>query len=169
LLFSLLLLSLAVPAVAADKPGADPFADPETRANALKEVSQHLICQCSCNMILSECSHQSCPFALPEREKILAALAAGKSGEEIVASYVAAYGPTIRATPPTVGSLYDRVAWFAPIGGLVLGLGIVVLYLARVTGRKPRPPAGDTTASPDLFRRRVEEDLARGESGGSSR
>jgi cytochrome c-type biogenesis protein CcmH/NrfF len=152
------LLLLAPAGAARGEEAAVPQAERE--ANALKRVSQHLICQCGCNMVLSECSHQSCGFALPERARIVADLKAGKSDQEILDGYIAAFGPGIRATPPTRGSLRDRFAWLAPGLALLCGLVLVSGLLHRMT--RPRVTAGSADPAPaaaDPYLERVEREL----------
>ena len=162
---------LLIAGIALAAPGAAPIAgmEParaEERALELKAVSAQIVCQCGCNMILSECSHQSCPFALPERDKILAAIDDGKPGDDIVAGYVESYGRSILSSPPTRGTLLDRAAYVAPYLVLVLGAGIVV-RVVRGFVRKPAPAGvagvGTAARSEDPYRRAIEDELAAGD------
>ena len=141
------------------RPGVDQEAASE-RADGLRQISDRLICQCGCNMVLSECSHQSCPFALPEREKILARIDAGGTEDEIVDEYVADFGRTILSAPPTDGTWLDLLAWILP--ALALGFGVIVV--ARVVRDLARPrtssPA-DKAVDDDPFLARAREDFSR--------
>lgn len=126
---------------------AERSAEAEARANALKRVSARLVCQCGCNMILSECNHQSCPFALPERERILAMRAEGLSDDKIIAQYVTDYRRSILSAPPTDGSWLDLAAWLVPWAVSLIAV-VLVGYLVRVYTRaaavveRPPPAAG---------------------------
>ena len=136
----------------------------EERARNLRRISDRLICQCSCNMILSECNHQSCPFAVPERKKILALVDEGRSDDEIVEQFVQDYGRKILSTPPIDGSLLDRSAWLVPFFALVLGgimVGMVVKHLTRERPASAAAQAGSTsTARTDPYLERVEQELS---------
>ena len=152
-----LLLAFALAAV----PG-EPVSDPEARATALKRVSEQIICQCSCNMILSECSHQSCPFALPERKKIAEAIAAGRDDQAIIAGYVEKYGRSILSAPPTAGGFLDRLAWLLPGLLLAVGAGIVIYVIRLFTSRSRAHSAVGVASGEDPYLQQVERDLGAG-------
>ena len=115
--------------------GAGAWAEEPAGQPQVGEVSYQLICQCGCNMVLSECNHQSCPFAIPERKAIAERLRQGETPEAIIASYVEAYGRKILAQPTTQG--FDLLAWLMPIAALLVG-GIVVVRIVRAWARRPR-------------------------------
>ena len=112
----------------------------------VSDVSYQLICQCGCDMVLSECNHQNCPFAVPERAVIAERLSQGETPEAIIASYVEGYGRVILAQPTMRG--FDAVAWLAPILALVTG-GIVVVMVVRTWSRRHevRPEARGATST----------------------
>jgi cytochrome c-type biogenesis protein CcmH/NrfF len=145
------------------RPAALPPEVSEQRAVALKRISMELICGCSCNMILAECSHVSCPFADPERKRILSEVAAGMSDDEIIAGYVRDFGRGVLASPPTDGSWLDLSAWIVPIGLLFGGLVLAALFIrdfvarGRVAANKVRAPLDPEFAA------RVERELNDGE------
>lgn len=167
-------LSIVLLAAAATAAPLSESAAAEARAEALRKTSEQLVCQCGCNMILSECSHQNCPFALPERERILALIDAGKTPSEIVAIYVSESGRGILSAPPTNASLLDRSAWLVPIVALALGLVVVGLLAVRFTAaaRARRVQPASTTPSPvasavgDGYRARVARELESRSGGG---
>lgn len=183
LAFVVTALAVAAPVTAerpqtapASRPAIDP-AEAERRAVALKQVSEQLICQCSCNMILAECSHQNCPFAIPERKHILERLEAGDAPADIVQSYVDDYGRSCLSAPPVDGDWIDRLAWWGPAAALVVGLGIVVHLIRTYTQAPPVAATGSGTAAPeptapeptaersDDLRARIERELGDGGAG----
>ena len=101
---------------------------PVTNAQ-IKEVAKDLVCLCgSCNReSLATCICTA--FAVPEREVIGEALAAGETHEQIVESYVERFGPRVLATPPATG--YTLLAWIGPFVGLVFGVFVVRQALLR--------------------------------------
>lgn len=101
---------------------------PVTNAQ-IKEVAKDLVCLCgSCNReSLATCICTA--FAVPEREVIGEALAAGETHEQIVESYVERFGPRVLATPPASG--YTLLAWVGPFVGLVFGVLLVRQALLR--------------------------------------
>lgn len=159
-----LLLALAWLAPAEAQDAAPRSAEHD--AVALKRVSEQLICQCSCNMILSECSHQSCPFALPQRKLILEAIQAGKSDDTIIAGYVDKFGRSILSAPPTTGSLLDRLAWIAPALALLFG-AVVVIHFIRQFTRRARAQAIAAAPTGDPYLQRIEEELKPGSGDGA--
>jgi len=69
------------------------------------------------------------------RARIDQEIAAGRTDEEIVDAFVAAYGEQILLDPPSTG--WGVVLWAAPLGVLVVGL-IAIVGLRR----KDRDPVG---------------------------
>ena len=91
-------------------------------------ISQQLICQCGCTLVLSECT-----CALPNGAKAMTALieqklAEGQSEEEIIQSFVAQYGETVLTSPPKKGP--NPVVWVIPLA-VVLGGGVIYFTLKK--------------------------------------
>jgi cytochrome c-type biogenesis protein CcmH len=69
-----------------------------------------------------------------------ALLAAGYTGEQVLAYFEASYGEFVRLEPPRRG--VNWLVWTAPLGGLILGAFVVMRALGRL--RQPQPPAAGT-------------------------
>jgi cytochrome c-type biogenesis protein CcmH len=84
---------------------------------------------------------RACPWqTLPRRWRARCAtscerLIQGESPDEILAYFASRYGEWVLLTPPARG--FALVAWLAPLGALVGGLGVAVLVLRRWTRRAP--------------------------------
>jgi cytochrome c-type biogenesis protein CcmH/NrfF len=98
-------------------------APPVVTSSQVKEVAKDLVCLCgTCNReSLATCLCTA--FAVPERQTIEAALAAGDSPQQIIESFVDRFGPQALAVPPTRG--YALLAWIGPFVGLAFGLVLV--------------------------------------------
>lgn len=108
--------------------GAAAAPSPVTSAQ-IKEVARELVCLCgSCNReSLATCICSA--FAVPEREVIGDALAAGQTPQQIVDSFVERFGPRALAAPPARG--YTLLAWIGPFVGLAFGVVLVRQVLLR--------------------------------------
>src|ERR1700690_4503168 len=73
------------------------------------DLGHRLMCTCGCAQLLGECNHVGCPEAGRERDELTAAIARGSSDQEILDGFVAKYGATMLAAPPTKG--FNLVAW----------------------------------------------------------
>lgn len=102
-----------------------------------KQIGTKLRCMCgACSMTAGECSHPGGEFsgpcqawALPALQQIDGLLTQGKTEQQIMASFVAQYGPTVYAEPPKSG--FSLVAWVMPTAYLVLGTLVVVFVISR--------------------------------------
>jgi cytochrome c-type biogenesis protein CcmH len=129
------LLWLIVPVVAlvviivALWPGDEAVADPEARA-------YNLAISLKCPICAGESlAGSQTDLAKDLRARIDEEIADGRTDEEIVDSFVAAYGEQILLDPPSTG--WGVVLWAAPLGVLVIGL-LAIVGLRR----KDRDPAG---------------------------
>ena len=149
----------------AERPGlSTAVSTPVTKAQ-IKEVAKDLVCLCaSCNReSLATCICTA--FAVPEREVIGEALAAGETHEQIVESYVERFGPRVLATPPASG--YTLLAWVGPFVGLGFGVLLVrqVLLRWRRVHTAPETVAesdGSSDSNPvdgNPMRQRLEQEL----------
>lgn len=131
----------------------------------IKEVAKDLVCLCgSCNReSLATCICTA--FAVPEREVIGEALAAGETQQQIVDSFVERFGPRALATPPASG--YTLLAWIGPFVGLAFGVFVVRQALLRwrcghlatetVTGKSGSTVDPEVDANP--IRQQLEREL----------
>lgn len=124
-----------------------------------REVEERLACQCGCGLTVHTCNHLQCSFAVPVREDIAKALAAGQPEDEIIARYVAEYGEKVLSSPTHEG--FNLLAWWGPYVALALGTLALGLVIRRVGG-KPAVEDADAslgdTASPEL-RARLDREL----------
>ena len=96
--------------------------------------------------LLGECNHVGCPESGREREELTAAIASGKTDQQILDWFAAKYGATMLAAPTMHG--FNLVAWIAPFAVLAAGfLGTFLLVRRWSVGRTPLP-AGTSPASP---------------------
>ena len=81
-------------------------------AERFNEISDKLVCQCGCNMILRVCSHYNCQSATPMRAQIEEQLTAGMTNEAIMAGFVEEVGIKVMSSPPAEG--LNLAAWIMP-------------------------------------------------------
>ena len=106
--------------------GQDVFTElreaPQVRA--FQHVSNGLICQCGCNLVLSTCAHVDCPFAIPVRRFIEDRIREGMPAETILRNMQYGFGPGIardaRVSALQTAGRHDLVK------GLVFGFGAKV-------------------------------------------
>jgi cytochrome c-type biogenesis protein CcmH len=129
----------------------------------LREVSDDLVCQCGCNMVLSNCTMQNCGSAIPMREEIEKQIASGDSKDAIVASFVEKVGLKVLAAPPAKG--FNLSAWILPIVALIAG-GVIAQRVLR--SWRVRTASADGERAPVSFpashlseqqRQRIEREL----------
>ena len=78
----------------------------------LNDLDHRLMCTCGCAQILGECNHVGCTESAQELSELRTDIAAGMTDQQILSAFVAKYGATVLAAPPTHG--FDLVAWIAP-------------------------------------------------------
>jgi cytochrome c-type biogenesis protein CcmH len=119
-------------------------------------LNHRLMCTCGCAEILGECNHVGCTSSTAELSELRAAIADGKSDQEILDSFAAKYGATVLAAPSTKG--FDLVAWIAPFAvfaAALLGTILLVRRWANISiGKAQAAGAGGANSDPaDLERR----------------
>jgi cytochrome c-type biogenesis protein CcmH len=109
-----------------------PMADPEfeARAAAINSDLRCLVCQ---NQSIAE---SNAGLAKDLRRLVRERIAAGDTDEEVIRFMVTRYGDFVLLNPPVKPTTY--ALWFAPPIILLLGAGIVYVYLRR----SRRTPAG---------------------------
>jgi cytochrome c-type biogenesis protein CcmH len=125
-------------------------------AKRFNEVSDKLICSCGCQQGLRVCSHQNCPGATPMRHDIETQLTAGKTNDEIVASFVATQGIKVLSEPPATG--FNLAAYVMPGFGLLVGLLIVGTFASRWNSRRRMTAVPSAPLDPEL-KQRIEKEL----------
>ena len=131
--------------------------DPE-QAKRFNEISDRLICQCGCNMVLRVCNHQNCPSAVPMRHEIEKQIQEGKDDDTIVAHFVAETGTKVLSSPPAEG--LNLAAWVMP--GFALGVGLFAAWYVAVrwAGKRRLAAAAARPAVVDAaLRDRIEREL----------
>jgi cytochrome c-type biogenesis protein CcmH/NrfF len=158
------LLALAAAAAPAPRAAAQSAQTDLTDRGQLflfREISEALVCQCGCNMILYVCNHHNCPSATPIRKEIEAMIRAGKGKDEIVARFVSEYGEKILSAPTTTG--FNLAAWVAPFVALVLGGVFVMSFLAArrrgALAASSRAAAAAPGAAPPQYAARVDDEM----------
>lgn len=154
ILFVALALSVVAPTVWAQSAKTE-LKDP-VLARRFNEVSDRLICSCGCQQGLRVCSHQNCPGATPMRHEIETQLTAGKTNDEIVASFVAQQGIKVLSEPPATG--FNLAAYVMPGFGLLIGLFLVGTFASRWTSRRRMVTAPAAPLDPEL-KQRIEKEL----------
>jgi len=131
--------------------------DPE-EAVRFNDISDQLMCQCGCQMVLRICNHQNCPSALPMRAQIEKDIGAGRGDDEIVQTFVDEHGLKVLSSPPTEG--FNLAAWVMPGFALFVGLMIVVYFVRDFSRRRQTVVVGGP--APDIdpeLRSRIEKEL----------
>lgn len=123
----------------------------------IKVVAKDMVCLCgSCSReSLATCTCTE--FAVPERDKIGAALDAGKSHDEIVANFVSRFGQMVLASPPPTG--YRLLAWIAPITALILGVFLVRTVLLKWRKEQVQTQPVSAAAGPREYNQRLQQEL----------
>ena len=92
-----------------------------------EDISNELVCQCGCGLVLENCNHSDCGVGIPMRELINEKIAAGETKEQIVGYFVDKYGEIVLAAPPKKG--FNLTVWVLPFASIIVGAGIVVFLI----------------------------------------
>jgi cytochrome c-type biogenesis protein CcmH/NrfF len=120
-----------------------------------------LLCDCGCNpQSIKECA---CGRAEELRVSLAADAASGKSGDAIIASYVAKHGQKILVSPPASG--FNLIAWTGPAIGL-LGATVLIAFMLkrwqRASAARPKDTAPSVSATDDAYLVRLRKELEEG-------
>jgi cytochrome c-type biogenesis protein CcmH len=138
----------------------------------LYDLDHKLMCTCGCAQVLGECNHVGCTASAQELSELRSDIAAGMSDKQIFNAFIAKYGATVLASPPTHG--FDLVAWIAPFAvfaAALLGTILLIRHWGGL-GRMPRkavatnPEVADPEEQERLERIRRETDIDTGSRGG---
>lgn len=134
---------------------------PVTAAPTVSDIGKELICQCGCYMILTNCTHSECASRSSMTSYIGERLDQGDSKDQIIASFVAAYGEKVLASPPKKG--FNLVAWLLPFAAIVAGGVVISLALRSWVGRgsRYRTESADSLpqADEEAYQQRIEKEL----------
>lgn len=97
------------------------------------DIADQLMCQCSCDLVLSECHCEEPNGAVEMKAVISEKLAQGESKAEIMAFSVVQYGEQVLAPPS------NQVTWLLPLAA-ILGGGVVVYIVLKKWGRRRLQP-----------------------------
>lgn len=150
---TLLLLGLMIAGALAIGLGASRALSASTSASTELAVEQRLRCPQCTGIRLDVCDR---PICAEMRSDIRQRLAAGESGDAIVAAYAEAYGPAVIVEPSGFDAASVWLSW------LVAATGFTVLLVAGWRLRRPGPTESSrpATATPS-----VDAELARWRSG----
>ena len=126
--------------------------DAGSRFNSL---GHRLMCTCGCAQLLGECDHAGCPARGQENAELKAAIAAGGSNKQILASFAGKYGATVLAAPTTQG--FDLVAWIAPFAVFAAALLGTILLVRRWSVGKTQAAVADPANEDPADRERREK------------
>lgn len=139
-------------------------------ARRFNALSEELICQCGCNLVLGQCGHINCPSAIPMRNTIEAMILEGQSDQEVLNYFMNEYrfrdnppvGKAILSQPATEG--FDLVAWIMPFV-LFAGFAVVTVYMVLRFSRRTGTPSPVSAAplAEDDYQKRIEDELKRTE------
>jgi cytochrome c-type biogenesis protein CcmH len=129
-------------------------------------VERRLRCTCGCGLDIYTCrtTDFTCTYSPALHREVVALVEDGKTGEDILAAFVAKYGETALMAPPKAG--FNWAAYLLPGIAIVL-VGVVLGWVLLRRARTPAPAAaasggaaGMTTDEAD----RLKDELARLES-----
>ena len=136
LLASGLVVWLIVQQSAGARPGYDAAASIDDRALAIENELQCPICQ---NVTVA---YSNSTLAGQMRQVVRQQLEEGQSHDQIIQYFVDRYGEAILTEPPKHG--LNLLVWLLPLGGLLLGLGVIRSQLASAR----EPAAGPEARQP---------------------
>lgn len=126
-----------------------------------EHAAKTILCDCGCHpQSVHDCA---CGRAAEMRDEMHALIEQGRTGEQVIAAYVAEHGEAIRIAPVARG--FNLLAWLGPLGGLLAAmaaLGLIVRRWVR-TPHGARPAVGDPAAplAPDdgAYRERLRREI----------
>ncbi len=126
----------------------------------VSSISNQLICQCGCTLVLANCTHDGCMSRDTMTTLIKQKLAQGQSEEQIIQFFVAQYGEQVLAEPPKRG--FNLVAWIAPFAAILAGGGIIYILIRKWVrqGRQSQSMGMlETEEGDDEYQHQLEEEL----------
>jgi cytochrome c-type biogenesis protein CcmH len=130
---------------------------PVARASEQHPQQSELEGEVMCPVCGTTLDQSSSPAAQQIKRVIARRIAAGDTKSEIKDRLVANYGDTILAAPPHHG--FGLLAWWLPIGGIIVAAGLVGLGVWRWS-RVREPPTPPVQLDPALDQR-LDDELRR--------
>jgi cytochrome c-type biogenesis protein CcmH/NrfF len=125
---------------------------------AYDQAASALLCDCGCHpQSVKECA---CGRAEELRAALAKEAASGRSGEEIIAGYVAKQGQKILVTPPATG--FNLVAWTGPSIGLLGAAVMIALTIRRwhrTSAARPAETVPSASATDEAYLARLRHDV----------
>jgi cytochrome c-type biogenesis protein CcmH len=90
------------------------------------DITKELICACGCGKVTYDCY---CDLAKEWKDQITQDVAAGKTQQQIIASYVETYGDSVLATPKKSG--LELSIWTLPVIAAVFGTAVIYTYAKK--------------------------------------
>ncbi len=137
--------------------GAGPL-PPDVDRGEFEKAARVILCDCGCHpQSVYDCA---CGRAAEMREEIAAQIRKGRTGDQVVADYVARHGEKILIAPKASG--FNLLAWLGPGFALVGGIAGLFLAIRRWAREAAAGAARDTTpsvAADDPYLARLERHL----------
>ena len=130
------------------------------------DIADQLMCQCDCGMVLSNCTHATCPSAPVMIAVIEQRLAQSESQEEILDYFVAQYGEQVLTSPPKKG--FNLVLWILTPAAILVG-GVVIYLTVKAweeRGRQSPSTTGGAKEGDEEYQERLEKELDEFSEGG---
>jgi cytochrome c-type biogenesis protein CcmH/NrfF len=132
-----------------------------TAGKEYERAATALLCDCGCNpQSIKECA---CSRAEELRVSLAQDAASGKTGDAIIAAYVAKHGQKILVSPPASG--FNLIAWTGPAIGL-LGAAVMIAVMLRrwrrVSAALPEEASPSVSASDDAYLARLRKEVEEG-------
>ena len=127
----------------------------QQQADRVKTVGGKYLCMCGCGQILTQCNHVGCTMSASMLKELGGWVARGDSDDAIEKAFVAEYGTTVYAEPPSKG--FGLVAWLMPVFYSLVGLSLVVFVVHKWRKRQlAAPPPAPSVHSEALDRARAQ-------------
>jgi len=117
--------------------------------DAQRDALEHKIhCQCGCNLDVFTCrtTDFTCPVSPAMHHDVMALVAGGYSGQEIIDAFVHVYGERVLMEPEPRG--FNLAGWFMPFVALGGGAAVVVALLRRWRHPASEPAPESVAALP---------------------
>ena len=99
-----------------------------------EQITNELVCQCGCSLVLENCNHSDCGVAIPMRETIKELISNGETKEQIIAYFVGRYGEIVLAAPTK--EVFNLTVWVLPFLGMLGGAAVVILLIVAWVRRR---------------------------------
>lgn len=123
-----------------------------------EKAARVILCDCGCHpQSVYDCA---CGRAAEMREEIAGEIRKGRTGEQVIADYVARHGEKILIAPKASG--FNLLAWLGPAFGLGVGIAGLALAIRRWAREGTEGSARDATpavAADDPYLARLERQL----------